>query len=244
MMEQLGHAVKVGFKSTRVLHLAVIGTGTMFAIGSDPWTRLFSILAFTLVAPLTAGITAGRQADALLTAFGRGRIEWKPMPELQMLAQDMGVKLNDKKPFGVTDRNVYAYSNMLTSRVIFERAFIERLSPDMLKSTAAHEFTHIKEGHSNKVLVIAMPIVMALAILTFNAPPVVTLVVSISAIFLLVAIVSRRNEYKADLGAAKAAGIMPMIETLTLIGKEKGMDRDSDTHPSPRKRIQRLMKLP
>ena len=62
-------------------------------------------------------------------------------------------------------------------------------------------------------------------------------------LFLLIPMVSWRNEYRADFESAKALGPEGLISVFEQLEAESGSDEGSETHPPLRARINRLMKL-
>ena len=64
-----------------------------------------------------------------------------------------------------------------------------------------------------------------------------------AAVLLFMRVIFWQNEYESDLSSARIVGAIWMIEALEIMAQMDSRDGDIETHPSSKKRIERLSRL-
>lgn len=112
-------------------------------------------------------------------------------------------------------------------RIVVSSDFMNvSLTDDQIEGVMAHECVHIKEGHSWRRVGPVTAFVGIFAIIGFNLVGVVLTGVGLSLIAMLIAILRRHLEYRADEGVASISSPISLAQALERL-----------TPPSRRKRV-------
>lgn len=248
-IEQLLKPIRVSLRSKLIICVFTLITGCSYCFLDNPWLRLALILTFFVSAEAMVWFWGNIFGRNLLDSIKLGllsnkSIKWSDITEFKILADKMGVKLNKKCPFGIMKDLDNACSNPLYRRVIFGQVLLKKLNEKERLALVAHEFAHLKYQHwANFIFpVLAMYLVVLVLSLTAS-PPIVTNLTAVAASILVFVIVSWRNEYAADAGAAKYAGEESMISLLRKLRPVEKWDFETETHPSINARISKLIKM-
>jgi Zn-dependent protease with chaperone function len=161
-------------------------------------------------------------------------------PEFEKLAEEMKIKLNKTRPFVLQKNLDNAYYNPQEARVVFGDVLFNRLTPPERLATLSHEFAHIKRHHYFKLFSL-LPLSLVLTMATLPTEP--SYIFAITSIALILAIfpyISRKFEYEADAESANRTSINTTISSLQKAERIHRWDRETVTHPSTNRRIERL----
>ena len=187
------------------------------------------------------------------TAFGSlvfGR-RYKPVPyaDLEVEALKHTMRISQKTRVYVTNNphaQRSAFTNIFSSKVYLPIGWIRRYHRSEIISIIAHEFGHIKRRwqfaiEATFVVGIAYGLALLLSMLTVMLLLVFD-VLYVSVAFILIGLVSRRNEYRADMESARAVGPEGLISVFEDLKGRMRRDDGSETHPPLSKRIRKLKK--
>jgi len=170
----------------------------------------------------------------------RGKVSWAEPPDfLVRLANEMGVKLNKKRPFGVTVVPVGAVANMSTRRLVVSRDVLA-LPPAERDSVLAHELAHLRPNQA-RLLLLALYAAMLVPATIGNVPQIIQIIGTTGLLLLVLTFVSWRLEYDADKVASKYTSGEALASALGRLVKPGRHDEASDTHPSVNSRVARLL---
>jgi len=175
----------------------------------------------------------------------RGTQWQKITPEFMLLAQDMGVKLDKKRPTGIAPNWVNAAATP-NNRIIIGKPLLDNLDNLALRGLFAHELTHLKKKHHLKHCVLAVSVTFGVGLYQSFFPSlsdVMACILALAAISLIFSFVSWHFEYEADAIASQYVGKEIMISTLQGIQRMINRHGDTFTHPSFSKRIARLQEI-
>lgn len=249
-VSNLIHSIKVGLRSKLFVCAVIIVAGYSYCYAGNPLLVFISISILFVSAEamvlLWGPLFLGSMIESFKIIFStRKSILWTEHLKFKKLAEQMGVKLHRKHPFGIIEGINNAYSNNLTQQVIFGKDLLQKLGNSESLALAAHEFTHLKQNHYGKTLMWSLVIVsLVSSSLSIAAPPdIILYLICAAALIITLVFISWRNEYAADAGAAKQVGLKPTISLLQKLAPPEQWQRESETHPSIHNRISRLKKM-
>ena len=252
LISRLLKSIKVGLRSKLFVCAATILAGYSYCYAGNPLFKLVAIVILFISAEamilLWGSFFLGNLIENMKTIFKAGKsISWIEIPEFKELAKQMGVKLHQKRPFGIKQglNNAYAIPLPLFRQIIFGEDLIQRLGTLERLALASHELTHLKQDHYGKTLMWSILIILLVAIsLSFApAPTIVKNVTCVAAFLITFVFVSHQNEYAADAGASAQVGKEPTISLLQNIVPAEKWRSESETHPSIQDRISKLQKM-
>lgn len=170
----------------------------------------------------------------------RGKVTWEPPPSyLSDLAEKMHVKLNKKRPFGVTDLPIGAAANMSYSRIIVERNVL--VFPEGERNAVlAHELAHLRPKQVMTLMLLMYFVMLGVTPLVDTNPIIMS--IAASALFLILRTVMGWSlEYDADKVGASFSSPEALASALRHLVKPEKYDDYSDTHPSVNTRVARLL---
>jgi Zn-dependent protease with chaperone function len=139
------------------------------------------------------------------------------------------------------------FTNIFTKSVVYPEPWLKfpRLERHAI---FAHEFTHerTKKRFAFEILIVIIAaFVFPYAIFFLGRPgiPIIAEIGEFALAVLALSQVSWRNEYRADLGAARIVSPEAMISVLETLQAQADWDGSSLTHPPLSSRIKRLQKL-
>ena len=164
------------------------------------------------------------------------------MPEFRILAEQMGVKLHRTRPFGIKKGLDNAFARHWSRQVIFGAELLQKLNKQEKFALAAHELAHLKQipGFS-EILLLFCGVFLILYFL--EAPDIMKILAFFAFFLILFVFLCWQREFEADAAAAKIVGAGTVISLLQKLRPPTYWDQDSETHPSIRRRICRLMRL-
>ena len=250
------------FKTRRVVLLVLLATslvpGAFFWLMPAMARSWFFLIYVGLIAIgiVTQTMFLMETAESTIRTLLFG-LRQKPVPfsnpEIDALAKRTG--LFGKVKVYTTNNSWFkgAYANPLTSSVAVQASWVTSYPRSEIISVLGHEFAHLISRRRFLVeLLVAsvLPYAFSLALLTFtqvvlstNLLLIVYYTAQVSMALLLVSFVSWRNEYRADMGGAKATGPEGLISVFENELAKSKRDDGSETHPPLSKRIQRLTAL-
>ncbi|MFC1987118.1 M48 family metalloprotease [Chloroflexota bacterium] len=242
--------IKAGLRSKLFICIATILAGYSYCYVDDPLFRLLSILALFVLSEamvlLWAPFFLGNFFESLKMTFRKNKsISWVSIPTFEELANKMELKLHTKKPFGLQENMNNAYTIPLTRQIIFGNRLMQKLSDSERLALASHEFTHLKQDHSTKMVLWIMFVFLLVSIsLSFATTPAIVKNLIYAAAFLITFVyVSHHNEYAADAGAAVIAGKESTISLLQSLTPPEQWNHESETHPTIFDRVSKLHKM-
>jgi Zn-dependent protease with chaperone function len=165
-------------------------------------------------------------------------------PELYEVAKRMGYAYSKKIQLTDNPKIVSAYTNMTTGQIVIPRSWKEeKYTFEQLLSILAHEVAHLKTRKWSYVdmLWVMGGTAAASLIIAMLLPTVFAQIGGLAAFYLLLSLALRGNEYRADEVAARIVGPDHLIEVFEDFAKE---NKDgSESHPSPKRRIERLRRI-
>ena len=165
-------------------------------------------------------------------------ITWKKPPKnLLVLANKMGIKI---KKFGIR-KNLYNAYVTPNNIVILGEKLKKHFNNKIIEAVMAHEFAHIKRHH-NIVIAILICLLSIPILLPTKLPSSIYLLSEIAYLYIVVIFVMHYREYDADKIAAKYIGVKNLKNALNSLYPLSEHDIESETHPSIKKRIRRLLK--
>jgi Zn-dependent protease with chaperone function len=166
--------------------------------------------------------------------------------EIKELAKKMGIKQRIDVYVTENPHITSAFTNMFTCRIGIPAAWITQFPSIERRVIIAHELGHIKTrqiffaeflGSVAVIMAFTYLFLMVYTIQFFGQ------IAQMALGMILLSLLSRRNEFRADKEAAKAVSpeaLISVFEQFVVNGKR---DDGSETHPSFRARIKRLGKL-
>ena len=232
-----------GLKGKLLLCVAVLLSVLMHSCFENLLLKVVSLFAFAMAAPLMVGIWGaffilkGVEELRLL----KNSILWQDMPEFRILAEQMGVKLHRTRPFGIKKGLDNAFASYLNRQVIFGAELLQKLNKQEKFALAAHELAHLKQipGFSEILLLFCGFLIPYF----LETPGIMKILASFAFFLILFVLLCWQREFEADTTAAGIVGVGTAISLLQKLRPPTYWDQDSETHPSIRRRICRLMRL-
>lgn len=161
--------------------------------------------------------------------------------EMQKIVQEMKVKLNKKHPFVVKMGLDNASYDPLMGRIVLGDVLLKKLKGQERMALVSHELTHVKKNHLGKQFAPLLVLYIPLSITLHREQDLVFCLVWIALFLMVFPYISRMFEYEADAGAADKTSPEASISYLKKAEVEENRGRETVTHPSIEKRIQRLI---
>jgi Zn-dependent protease with chaperone function len=160
----------------------------------------------------------------------------------------MSVYIRENKGIGIVPRLNDAMAIYIDRKhggyVLIGKPLIDRLSESTLTGLFAHELAHLKRSHSAQIFILILligmvglpPYFIFFSFATYH----IAIITVTSFMALALSRLSWYHEYEADLIASQYVGQSMMISTLQQLEIVINRPRDTFTHPSYAKRIERL----
>lgn len=171
----------------------------------------------------------------------RNKVKWGPAPAFLVdLAKKMRIKLDKKRPYGVTEIDIGgAASDMFNRRIIVTNAVLS-LPDDERDAVLAHELGHLKPFQATLTYLLAYS-VMFYASIFAHVNSVVAIVGSTAWFLVFRTIIGHALEYNADATSRRFIDSKALAQALKDLVRPEKWDITSDTHPSVNDRIARLV---
>jgi Zn-dependent protease with chaperone function len=172
----------------------------------------------------------------------RRTVSWDvtPPPYLLETAKKMKVKLNKKRPYGITKIPIGAASNTSSGQIIVSENILS-LPIEEQNAVLAHELAHLRPNQL-KYLYVFVYIVTAGSALFSTSNPIIQIVATTSLFLLVRTFINHSMEYDADrIGTKYIPSPNHMVSALRHLAKPEQYDKPSDTHPSINARISKLL---
>jgi hypothetical protein len=151
----------------------------------------------------------------------------------------MQVKLNKKRPFGVTESHIGAAADIFNSRIIVSRDVLV-LPASERDAVLAHELAHFKPRQVVMLMALMYAVMLAASTMAHTHPIITT--IGATALFLMLrTVVSWWQEYDADNVGAGFSSREGLASALQHLVKPEKSDEPSDTHPSITSRVAKLL---
>jgi Zn-dependent protease with chaperone function len=255
-IKNLGRRVYLTFKVKRMILFIVvllsIPGNLLYFLPST--MRLVYISVYVLLMEITVFIVvrffAGSVMQAISCIFYNRKHktrEWS-YPKVKQMARRIGMTEYDK-PIYITDNPAIEspFVNPVTGKITMPSSFMAKFPSAEVDGGIGHELAHIKYcgrffAELSLATIAVYGFTLMLAAFTSPALALLYLTAEVALMTLLFSHILRRNEYRADLGGAKAAGPEALISIFQYFKYEYGND-EGFTHPSPQSRIERLLPL-
>jgi Zn-dependent protease with chaperone function len=241
------YPVRVGL----LIALILMGFMSGFVIaGSSQTFRIIFAYGYVMVMCLTLYCYTNVYTDLALNGIRifykekkYRKIEYKTA-EIDNLKQRTGFQ--DVKVYVTTNPAVKsAFTNLFTKCVYIPQHWLQKFPSKEISSIVAHELGHLIEKRSS-VLKLLLPISLVnslgLFLYRFTLPLIASTTLTALSLILM-SLVSRHNELRADSWSAKLCGPEGIISVLEQLKAEGKRNYGSETHPSLTKRIRRLMEF-
>jgi len=244
--------IKAGLRSKLFICGVALITGWSYWYIGIPIIKLIALLVFFVAVEIMVwqwgNFFSKTLIETMRVTIRRKDISWNSpyiTKDFYKLAEQIGVKLNEKRPFGVIKGLKNAYSNHLTNQIYFGENLLEVLDNEEQLALAAHELTHIKHNHWFRLSLFSMITCAFISCsLSFSTgPAIVSNLIIFSALVITFVFVSWRNEYDADRSAATNVSKKATISLLRRIVSKKQWHVESETHPSINDRILKLKRM-
>jgi hypothetical protein len=243
MFKEFWATISAGLKSKMGIRL-----GAFFSCCLATFAPVFQL---QIVALFFAGIFTGLLVVTDGTTFTkplqiwwklRGKVNWVTPPEFLIdTAHKMKVKLNKKRPYGVVNMSIGAMTNVYNGQIIIGQDVLH-LPEGQRNAVLAHELAHLRPIQAQRLLMLFYIVIFGSLIFS-NAPPVITMIASISLFLIVRTIINHNLEYDADVVGSEYSLVEDMISALRNLVKPDEHDRASDTHPSVNNRVIRLLSI-
>ena len=193
------------------------------------------VMAYSAVAKVLPVLTVGRKHE----------LESYDPPELEQLARTVGIR-KPAKVFLTTDSRVLSpFTNAVTGTIRVPKLWLAKFSRGEIISTIGHELGHVRYRRKFGLEILAGFTIALVGgiVLAFRTVTLIAEVFEVALLFLVIPVVSWRNERRADLSSAEALGPEGLISVLEHLKAESKRDDGSETHPPLEDRIRRLAKL-
>jgi Zn-dependent protease with chaperone function len=254
-LKELGRYL--GYKLRQKIFVITIGLCSIPAIllFSLPLTARLVYAAVALGLGMVAIISAvdllvGSAAQSIqISLYNRKHKPRKVfIPQVKEMAQKIGLK-NYDKPINITDNPAVngPFANPASGEITlpsgFQRKF--KLHSTEVHATLGHELGHLKTRNIlvREMLLVIVGTMAFTLLLEFVTLPSICILAEFAIMMLLLTRVLRRNEFRADAEGAKATSPEALIAVFESLESAYDKDEGSDTHPSIRERIERLLRL-
>jgi Zn-dependent protease with chaperone function len=136
------------------------------------------------------------------------------------------------------------YCNMLSGNVYLPKSWLSKYHESEINAAIAHEFGHSTRRNRfnlTNIILFTVLTLYSVYVVAYTMPGIGQMA-AIAFEMLVLTWIARNNEYRADWDGAQAAGPEGLI-SLFEWWIEEGGNEGSETHPSPKARIERLLKL-
>ncbi len=236
-------AVSVGFRGRRLVWLAVIGSVFGYATAGNPLLRVVFALTCLGSAEVMILLETPSFVDNALNGFRlRRSVRWVAMPEMELLAKQVGVRIHRTKPFGVSSRPIGAVALPFSGQVIFGSDVLA-LPHEQKLAVAGHELNHLTNRQSLALLcgVVYIPVLGATLLI---GQPAVLQWLAIGALFLLFrSFTSHALERGSDEAGNRIAPHGAMEAALRALVPQDRHGHETDSHPSVNARIRHLRRI-
>jgi len=193
-------------------------------------------------------------------------VEWqnlkamKNIAAIKDLANNMKVKLDEEKPFGIKPDWYSTSINVYKKHVIFGETLLDDLNEDEQKNLAAHEFSHLKYHHFYWIIIVSFGIyaIVSLVLAKYVFPNELSLFIGLIPLFAMFIMIGKWQEYQADMKAVSFTkdkkSMLSLLDKLYQMKTKQDagklppptiMERVSRIlHPSLVNRIRRIEKQP
>jgi hypothetical protein len=170
----------------------------------------------------------------------RGKVSWDASPPfLSDLAQKMRVKLNKKRPFGVTESSIGAAADVFHNRVIVSREVLV-LPAEERNAVLAHELAHFRPKQGMMLMLLIYVALLGASTMA-NVNPIIMTIGATALFLMLRTIINWILEYDADNVGSGFSSREGLASALRHLSKPEEYDEPSDTHPSINSRVARLL---
>jgi len=164
-------------------------------------------------------------------------------PDVVILAEALGIRHDG--PILITDDPIVngPFTNVVTGTITVPRVWITRYTREQLLGALAHQLAHLKHRRRFDLeLLIAGTITAVISgVFALGLPSLISILAEIGVLMIALTTVSQHNELRADAESREVMGAEPLISVLEDLGARYGFKESSETHPSIRFRISRLM---
>jgi Zn-dependent protease with chaperone function len=171
------------------------------------------------------------------------KTEWisNPLPEIIELKNKLGI--SKKIKFGIRydeQDKLDAYASRLDNSIVVNPSLILKLNSDEMKGIIVHELHHLQSGFPLINMFFTILAVMLVAFSLVGIPSIMIKISAICVMFIFMIPTSWNEEINADLTGAKIIGKESYISALIKLHEGKDPEEASFSHPSLKKRIQKI----
>jgi len=249
------------FKIRRVLLLTVALLSWIFTVPVlvmlPGWVRIDLIYLYVGLAYVTGFFMYGAFRHPMKTIFASIFMGWKYKPReftpeeysaygVTEIVNTMGIK---KKVRVYVTSNPWIegpFTNAINNKVYLPQKWTNRFPRLDMRGVLGHEIGHIKTKRTffrDLTSVIGGIAGVTYLLGTYSVSIITVTIFEFALTFLVLTVLSWRNELRADLEGAKATGPEGLISVFEQLRAESHTDDPSETHPSLSDRIKRLTVL-
>jgi len=253
-LKEIGEYIYLTFRIRQVLLISIVALAVipgMFIFNLPREVRLVYAYVFVAIFYISAVSLTNFFSVPIVQLIGLGLYGRKSVtreystPEIKELAKKMGIS-KAVKVYITNNRLIRGpFTNGFTGKVYLTEAWVKRFPHKEVMATLAHEFSHVKNGRrfSLEIAVVMAGVMLVTAILALHSIPVIVDIAGFAMMILMMSFLARNNEIRADVEAARAVGPEALISVFEQLKADSKKDDGSETHPSLRERIARLMKM-